>query len=240
MSHPFLGFEEELLSLRPLRCDGRYNLPPLSGVLSIFPLPPLPALASLPRHSQELPRLHFFDAVDEEATFQPLLPLLSFRSEHVFDSLGVVERLDQSDDGTLILLALLDPPSKSASVRRKVVVCADVCGLDAVDGGEVRSDVRLGHGLGDAEGGLVGVIRFSGRSKISDHSEDEVWEVDLLADHLSLCRSVLHLDQLCTTYPRPSTVELSEPFGLGKLPPVGSSEFSFCDAALVTSEFGGG
>lgn len=86
----------------------------------------------------------------------------------------------------------------------------------------------------------MGVVGFSGWGEISDHSEYDVWEVNLLTDDLSLCGSVLLFDGFCTTYPRPSIVEFCEPFGFGELPPVGSSEFSFSEAALVTGEFGGG
>ena len=118
LGHPLLGFEEELLPPCPLGRNGSYDLPPLGGVLTILPLLPVPVLASFPRNSQELPCLHLLRALDDEATFQPLLPLLAFDLGHVFDSLGVIERLDQPNDGTLVFFALLDPPGMSASVWR--------------------------------------------------------------------------------------------------------------------------
>ena len=111
--------------------------------------------------------------------------------------------------------------------------------MDAVHGGKVRSDIGLGDGLGDAESGFVGVIRFPGWSEISDHSENDVWEVNLLTDDLSLRSSVLLFDHFRTTYPRPSIVEFFKPFGFGEFFSVGSGEFAFSEAALVTSEFGG-
>ena len=208
--------------------------------MTIIPLLPVPVLASFPGHTQDLPSAHLLDVLDEEAIFQPLLPLLAFDSGHVFNSLGVVERVDQSDDSTLVLLALLFPTSDNAFVRREVVVCADVGGLNAVDGSEVRSDVGLGYGLGDAKCGFVGVIRTSGWGEISDHSEDDVWKVNLPTDDLSLRRSVLLFDHFCTTYPRPPIVEFLEPCGFGEFLPVGSNEFALGESALVTSELGRG
>lgn len=130
--------------------------------MTVLPLLPMPILASLLRHAQKLPCAHLLELLDEELTFQPLLPLLAFDSRHIVDSLWVVERLNQPDDGALVILAFLRPSSDNAFMRRKVVVCADVGRLDAVYGGEVRSDVGLGYGLGDTECGFIGVIGLSG------------------------------------------------------------------------------
>ena len=112
--------------------------------------------------------------------------------------------------------------------------------MDTVDGGEVRSDVCLGDGLGDAECCLVGVIRFPGRSEIPDHPEYDVREVNLLTDDSSLRRPILRFDHSRTTYPRPSIVELLEPFSFGELfPSVGSDEFALGESTSITSEFCG-
>ena len=94
--------------------------------------------------------------------------------------------------------------------------------------------------MGDAECGFVGVVGFSGWSEISDHPKYDVREVDLLADDLSLRRSVLIFDRFRTPYPRPPMVELCEPFGFGELLPVRGSKFALGESTSVTGELGGG
>lgn len=63
-----------------------------------------------------------------------------------------------------------------------VVGCADVGGLNAVDGREVGADVGFGDGGGDAKGGFVGVVGFSQWCVVADQFEDDVGEVNLLTD----------------------------------------------------------
>ncbi len=46
-----------------------------------------------------------------------------------------------------------------------------------------RADICFCNGLGNAECGFVGIVCFAGRGVVAHHSEDDVGEVDALAEH---------------------------------------------------------
>ena len=122
--------------------------------------------------------------LDLVVVFNPLLSLLSHFLWHVLQPQRVVERIDQANNRPLVRLECFALIAESRKDGRNVVVRAYVGCLDAVHGVQVRTNIGFGDGLWDAERGLVGVVWLPGGRVVPYQAEDDVGEVDTLAEDL--------------------------------------------------------
>jgi hypothetical protein len=102
----------------------------------------------------------------------------------------VVEWVNQTDNSTFVGFVYLAGLT-SGRDRCEVVVCADICGLDAIHGEKVGANISLSDGVGDTEGGFIGVVGFTRGSVVSDEAEYDIGKIYRLTDNAEALLTVL-------------------------------------------------
>lgn len=136
-------------------------------------------------HPEPAIRAVVLRALDAVRLLKLLLALLPLLLRHVLQAVRPVEGVDKTDDRALVRAVLAHERHGVLHVADEggdVVVGADVCGAHAIEGLEVRADVRLCETGGNVEGRFVRVVRLAGRCVVGDEGESDIGEVDGYTD----------------------------------------------------------